>query len=60
MHPNGWDRRRVDAFARDLRAFRDRIVDLRSVVDRYGERRRSPADIAFDRLRHARRRVGMR
>jgi predicted deacetylase len=58
LHPNGWDRRRVDAFARDLRAFRDRIVDLRSVVDRYGERRRSPADIAFDRLRHARRRVG--
>jgi predicted deacetylase len=58
MHPNGWDRRRVDAFARDLRAFRDRIVDLRSIVESYGERRRSGVDIAFDRLRHARRRVG--
>jgi hypothetical protein len=58
LHPNAWDRRRIDAFAGDLRAFRDRIVDLRSVVEEYGERRRSGVDVAFDRMRHARRRVG--
>lgn len=43
-HVNGWTDEHVTRFSGDLRAFRDRIVDLDTVAERYGRRRRSVLD----------------
>ena len=47
LHPNVWQAGDVARFRRDVRAFRDRIVDLPEIARRFGQRKRSPLDAAL-------------
>jgi len=55
-HTNGWTNARLDAFVEDVRAFRERIVDLPFVLQRYGNRKRG----IEDRLYHVQLKVAQR
>jgi predicted deacetylase len=46
-HSNGWTDARFHTFVNDVRAFRDRIVDLPYVVQHYGFRKRGLEDMAY-------------
>ena len=46
-HPNGWTASRFDDFVDEMRAFRDRIVDLPFVLQRYGNRKRGLEDALY-------------
>ncbi len=56
LHPNAWGPAEVARFARDVRSFRDAIVDLPEIAHRFAHRKRSALDIgllAERRLRRA-------
>jgi len=57
FHPNYWSEGRLHSFARDLESFADRIIDLDTVVERYGTRRRTSTDVAYRNYRAARSRL---
>lgn len=55
LHHNTWNAGDVISFRRDLRRFADRVTDLRSVLERYGDRERSWSDRLFVAQRRVRR-----
>ena len=56
LHPNAWGPADVARFARDVRSFRDAIVDLPGIARRFDHRKRSALDVGLlveRRLRRA-------
>jgi hypothetical protein len=44
-HPNAWTTDQLTGFRRDLRKYREQIVDLQTIVNEYRNRRRSLLDV---------------
>ena len=50
VHPNRWKKRDLDAFAGDIKRFRDQITHFDEVVDEFADRVKSWSDAGFSRL----------